>query len=961
MKDTPDASNAKDPTDTSADAKKTPKKVEHVIVVRESDIANMILMENMLAKTLATVGGIAGVREARVLGLAPLRHPERYGAEERRTTNHRMVLFNLEGTLFLYAMGSAAKEDPETLMNDFAAFLIEVLDQFAPENVHMAGISRLLRSTSLVGKFQESLKRNGVILHADNSIMNLREQSGEMMFAITANFAAFERDQIVMRTTAGRVAAAEAGRPLFRVSDLPLGYQLQADGRIGPDPRLKPEVDALLRVLSMDELTSRQKAQLLSDAGIRMPRGYGLDGSDDPGDSRDPKSVIRGMRKWLPLYETGVYTQHLANPFLGATRIGTATVVRENPKDAGTIEVPNRWGLPEGGWTTPQVLAAARASVDAYTDRRAARAGSGAHGHRRRKPLLGLARWEDDGQEWLLDSHNKADYRLRRRACQDRTSRSGWTEVTIDGDLVARIPAAALHTSIADAVTGALAGGVPAQRLQGTFIAAAAGRMLNMIRPENITAGLRSQIAEKKARAARCRKMAATLDSPEDAQPWFDDAVEASRQVRSLQAELDELDCQQQGPSAALVDPMEVDALMCAHAMATLKRIDTDADRQVADALGRLLRNVRFAQCGDGYVQWSLELALPTEHGGVLFGPITGKVKERTRFRPTPSSCLTTEPRRRKALDILATGENMPAVVAAIPDWSFVTARNNMSQYLLGRGLPRVSFTALQSCPINELRQIVFSSVQRHPHADPADLDRIAHEVTPGDLDPAWSRLVLDSYLFPEGLGPPGMWAAKSVAPQLILDLLLTAGGSMTIHDLGTALEGHWNRCEILELVMRDKIKGGRRQRTYTQPDQLWQFNTRGRLAPDSRLSLIPCPHCDGWASRIWRAAEVPRQLVCTTCRRMPEPDSPTFPIAYLELPSGGQENKRTWDILGPSLARQHRDATLSPEDRAALQRPCERCTAHYIPARGNQKYCPPCGEALFRGAPPLPTSPPDD
>jgi hypothetical protein len=120
------------------------QKVLHFIVVRESDVSDRVLMQSMVDKTLYGCSGIPGVALARTFGLDPFVNPEKYGAQVKNTSTHKMVLFAVDGTLFLYAMGSAAKEDSEASGNDFLGFLVEILNQYRPAEMILANITRLM-------------------------------------------------------------------------------------------------------------------------------------------------------------------------------------------------------------------------------------------------------------------------------------------------------------------------------------------------------------------------------------------------------------------------------------------------------------------------------------------------------------------------------------------------------------------------------------------------------------------------------------------------------------------------------------------------------------------------------------------------------------------------------------------------------------------------------------------------
>jgi DNA invertase Pin-like site-specific DNA recombinase len=440
------------------------QKVLHFIVVRESDVSDRVLMQSMVDKTLYGCSGIPGVALARTFGLDPFVNPQKYGAQVKNTSTHKMVLFAVDGTFFLYAMGSAAKEDSEASGNDFLGFLVEILNQYRPAEMILANITRLMRATKRVGELQEVLKEVGCILRFDNgTTIDVRTSTGSVQFIMMISFAAFERDHIVLRMLAGLVASSERGEMHFRPEHLPLGYVMEGK-KVVADAARKEDVLALLTILAQP-MTRRQMAEAISAAGIRLHRSFGQIKSADPADARDMKGFIKGMEQWLDLYETGVHSVQRENPFFGLDRIGNAPVVRESESDRGYITLNYKWGMPKGGWAGEEELAQARASF-----KNKSTYGSEANGHKIRKPFLGLIQWRDDeSNEWKVDSHCLREYRLRRRNYKAGAI-PGWAEPTIDGEIVARIDAATLHRSIADGVQLALSTGVGVEQLQWHFI-----------------------------------------------------------------------------------------------------------------------------------------------------------------------------------------------------------------------------------------------------------------------------------------------------------------------------------------------------------------------------------------------------------------------------------------------------------------------------------------------------------
>lgn len=87
----------------------------------------------------------------------------------------------------------------------------------------------------------------------------------------------------------------------------------------------------------------------------------------------------------------------------------------------------------------------------------------------------------------------------------------------------------------------------------------------------------------------------------------------------------------------------------------------------------------------------------------------------------------------------------------------------------------------------------------------------------------------------------------------------------------------------------------------------------------------------------------MPRQLLCTTCRRTPDVDSPTYPHDYLTLPAGGRERTCDYDYRAPSDAVRQRQESMDEDEKAAVQRKCLDCDTIIIPNSPRHQRCTPC------------------
>jgi len=909
-------------------------RVNDLVVVRESDQSDRMLMQIMLERTMAGCRAVPGTARAVEIGLDPFDHPRLYNADLRRKAKHTMVLFELDGTLFFYTMGSAAAMEAGSLDNDYTSFLIEIIDMYQPRNIHLEGVTRLVRGAALAGALQACLERSGSILHAGAGFqIDARSPSGAMQFHLLALVSAFERDHIVMRTTAGAVALAARGGCPFMAEDLPPGYMM-VDKVVRPDPAQVPQMAAFLQVLGLN-LTARQKVHALSALGFTMRH---LADGVDVAHSRDPKSLIRTLEQWLPLYQTGIYTVRRTNPFLGVDRIGTATVIRDHENQAGYIELHHKWGLPEGGWASPEILAAAASQVNSRKVK------NGAHSHARRKPLLGLARWVDDNVEWILDSHDKAEYRLRKRPAPTDTDHHGWAEPSIDGAVVARVRAADLHQSVARGITEALSHGVGVELTSGHHIGRIGGQLHATLSQAHVTQSMRTQAQTLREQAARSRKIARTIGADASRQPWIDDALALDRQAADIDVQADRRDEQAKNPTWGEQN-VAVDADLCARALARLESIETDAHRDVGDALSHLLDDLRLYPTDDGHVQWQVRVALPADSGAVLLGPITGRVQVVARMVPAVSGVLLTPTRVNTVLTLLAEGATPAELLSKVPEWSPSRMYKRISEALVHMGLPRLSTLSLLGAPIAEPRSAVVGALQHTPNPSREDLHKIVVALAIDDEHAAYLEHVLTTYLFPEHIHFPRNWAHSVTHRQELVDFIVEHGGKATLRELGEVAPA-LKRSELIQSLLRENETRREVRLPCAKRGQVWK-NELGRRScrrtDDSEIAAITCPHCGGYASRILQAAEVPRHLLCPDCRRAPIADSPVFPRSYIDLPPIVDMKRTPWVRGAPSIARQARDATLSDVERAQLERACTKCGDAYIPSITRQIRCTPC------------------
>ena len=105
---------------------------EHLMVVRESAMYSNVLMIGMIAQTLQRWIHLPGVRDVLALsidplkkGKAPLLNGKPLQLSTFNSNKNRAVLFEHEGVMYLYSMGSAATRNAD--FDDHSNAFVELL------------------------------------------------------------------------------------------------------------------------------------------------------------------------------------------------------------------------------------------------------------------------------------------------------------------------------------------------------------------------------------------------------------------------------------------------------------------------------------------------------------------------------------------------------------------------------------------------------------------------------------------------------------------------------------------------------------------------------------------------------------------------------------------------------------------------------------------------------------------
>jgi len=402
-------------------------RLKWLIVVRESAMHDNLLMIGMIAQTLKRWVHLPGVADVLGLGIDPIRNGKATLLNGKplqlsvfNTANNRAVLFEHEGVMYLYSMGSAASRNADfnDHSNAFVELLCSVIETYRPENLIVATFSRLIRSTEFAGRLQAAIKAHVNVLHYGSETMQPNTEAGALVWGIMAIVAAMERDLITQRLFAGLCHKYSSGAWIFGPEAVPPGYVLdKGTGRVSVDPTKVAAVRSLLVLMADKSLTARAVMDEAGRLGVTSATVQRLHGEDATFENvQRADSRLASLVDWIPTYATGLVDMAYMNPFDGATSYLGLTVEGADDTHPGHVRFRYDWGLPapdadfpNGGWATPEVLSAAQERTRGNKSRR----GTGGAKHNQRKPLSGWVCWTDGDHKFHLSGTTHAYILLR--------------------------------------------------------------------------------------------------------------------------------------------------------------------------------------------------------------------------------------------------------------------------------------------------------------------------------------------------------------------------------------------------------------------------------------------------------------------------------------------------------------------------------------------------------------------
>lgn len=369
-----------------------PHRADGLFVVRESDEHDLIVFDSMRNQTYLKFRHKPEVEAIRKAGLAPFKCepfqvefelPDGGGTIVETVTptvvqvgRTRTILFYYRGYWHLWAMSSAAKQQHRRF-NDFTRVLIELIEAIRPIELYAAHVSRLVRSLEQGTRLQASFFGNvdTVCLDGDRlPFSGTGSDFGQIMFTMLAQSAAKDRDGIVQRTLAGRVAAWRREKWCQGPLAVPFAYHLGPGGLPLPEPERRDTVREMLIILSEADTPAEELVRRLSAVGVTSKR------EDDKTGKSIPLSELTNA--WMAIHSlyasaaAWVQGEHLVRYQLAVPHMdelaGLEVARYDESDDFGEVQMLYRFDVPDGGWAEPDVLTAFRAAVARRTEKRLA-------------------------------------------------------------------------------------------------------------------------------------------------------------------------------------------------------------------------------------------------------------------------------------------------------------------------------------------------------------------------------------------------------------------------------------------------------------------------------------------------------------------------------------------------------------------------------------------------------------
>jgi hypothetical protein len=402
--------------------------------------------------------------------------------------------------------------------------------------------------------------------------------------------------------------------------------------------------------------------------------------------------------------------------------------------------------------------------------------------------------------------------------------------------------------------------GLPAEFLDGHTVTRADG-LLGAIRDQrgDRLDHLDQELADARRRLNRARANANDEEDSELAAEYRADARHQMDRIRHLEDQRAQQAVTTDGASAA---EFTSGADYVAHALARLATIERDTHGAIGDALSHILDFTDIDVTEPGIVTLSFHIKVPADGRVARLGPLHATVRNHAYRNTIARDARGDVPRR--ILASMATANGLASQLGSSPH----QVLTEVVDALRTAGYtPLAAGTAVRS-GLGPLYAVLAHYLWDEP--------------LPAGLEPAYARHIVATYRNPDFAWDHRYHALDCTLRQQLIDAVHAAGGCLTM-------------AEAIERLAGTKVDNPRISNfTRTQhlgdappwPPCLQRRGNWARQAPRTARSLAThtCPHCGGRATKAVRTPETPNGLLCPTCRRTPDEDSPTFPTDYLSI-----------------------------------------------------------------------------
>ena len=831
----------------------------HLVVIRISDSTAMKELRKKVLETAAMQPSFPGADTLAQLGTLPIEEPDEVGAKHFSRPGFRAGLLRLPGTRtrVLMALGSATKVNFGVDDNAFCVLLTETLAEEPVEGLWVADFARLLRSIDYLSDTWKAVRTSCRYVHHAGSVIDTQGLTAEIQFLFEALSAAAEARAVVKRTTIGRMRAYVDSKFPFGEKSAPLGYVKDKDGRLRLDPTPPTAVvRTIVQVLGDPNLTNQQRVERVGEAGgastIRSQqerRKVRVDQLSNPG------TAVARWYRLLDLWQTGRYDLDFElPPLLHNTQITLPVEIDDRP-EGRVWRLSFDLGVPDGGWACKDEF---RAAVRARNQRSDHLTFSGgvANG-RSRKPFSGLPAWTENGTQYALLSRSGSKYDLRARpdaeahvqrtiGKETRWVSTGWgRRPNLAGRSVGNLRADVLHTAVAEGLIDAATEGLPLKDTSRALIESS----------DELAHQLTYELEQAELRAENAQRNANEATNTAVRRSHLHDHELAVVELERIRQDLLRFAMPEDGHT------LSVDANRIAEVLASLAGVPGSLPAEAADALRVLLQGFRLVPVDDRTACWEASLRIPFAGGTLVLGPATGTVtleRDGDHHRARRESSLAYRAGEAARL-FMAHGRDLPQIGDALGVITLDRVAQTIRGYLKDEfGLPRPAALALVAYGKPSARAAVWARLHDRPASS--------------DLSRAYAKHTADAYLAGPLRDDQSARRLRLAKAEAVFAQLQAAGGWVTDAEVPQlrATVG------VNERTMDNYVRGFERHGKTNPP--LLQRQEGG-------IGFIRCEHpgCDGWGTVLAMLPEVPTEVLCASCLRMPSLEQPAhvYPDDY--------------------------------------------------------------------------------